>query len=554
MATRRLFFNGKIFTSVRDEGLQEAMLIEDDRVMCVGREADLQEQDREKSPIDKVDLKGAVVLPGIVDGHTHLVMLGGSLNKVKMLGKTIAQVQQALVETLKAKPHSPRILAMGFLFDALGARPHRKYLDEVVPDVPVFIDSSDLHSTWLNTAAIRALGITKDTPDPKGGSFEKDADGELTGLFLETATAEHVWPYLAQQLTLEDRLKYLKDMFSEYLATGVTGATEMALESYDLEALEVYYRRHGNTLPIRIAAHCLVSPSGSAEDRRKAVMDALAHKQRLTSHAPWLRIAGIKIISDGVVDSCTAYCSKPYFDGSTAEPIWPRNELFETVALADQLGLQVAVHAIGDAAVDQALDAFEHAINVNGANHPRRHRIEHLEVVNKSSIERLTRLGIVASLQPVHADPIYLPNWQKMLGYDERIDRAFPWSEYVDAQSKMAFGSDAPTAPHHCFPNMYTATTRQSSRDPTIPPSQDPRIIALSKWCVSLDVAIQNYTLGSAYACQAEGYSGSLERGKSADFCVLDIDPFANGVETLREAQKAVTQTWVAGKIVYQKP
>lgn len=245
--------------------------------------------------------------------------------------------------------------------------------------------------------------------------------------------------------------------------------------------------------------------------------------------------------------------SKPYFDGSTAEPIWPREELFETVALADQHGLQVAVHAIGDAAVDQALDAFDHAIKVNGHDHPRRHRIEHLEVVNKSSIERLTRLGIVASLQPVHADPIYLPNWQKMLGYDERIDRAFPWSEYVDAQSKMAFGSDAPTAPHHCFPNMYTATTRQSGVDPTMAPPEDPRVIALSKWCVSLDVAIQNYTLGSAYACQAEEYSGSLEPGKSADFCVLDIDPFADGVETLREAQKAVTQTWVAGKVVYQK-
>lgn len=506
-----------------------------------------------EGPVEETDLKRAVVLPGIIDGHTHLVMLGGSLNKIDMLGKTIPEVQQALLGALESQPDSPRILGRSFLFDALGAKPHRNYLDQVMPDIPVFINSADLHSTWLNTAAIHALGITKETPDPKGGSFEKDQDGELTGLFLETATAEHVWPYLAGRLTVDTRLKYLQDTFDEYLATGVTGATEMALESLDLEALEIYYKRHGNTLPIRIAAHWLVSPSGSASDRKQAVMTALAHKQRLAACAPWLRIAGIKIISDGVVDSCTAYCSKPYFDATTAEPIWPREELFETVALADEHGLQVAVHAIGDAAVDQALDAFEHAITVNGPSHPRRHRIEHLEVVNKSSIERLTRLGIVASLQPVHADPIYVPNWQKMLGYDERIDRAFPWTEYVDAQSKMAFGSDAPTAPHHCFPNMFTATTRQSGVDPRLEPSADPRIRALSKWCVSLDVAIQNYTLGSAYACRAEEYSGSLEAGKSADFCVLDIDPFSNGVETLREAQKAVVQTWVAGKVVYQK-
>lgn len=158
-------------------------------------------------------------------------------------------------------------------------------------------------------------------------------------------------------------------------------------------------------------------------------MDAVAHKQRLAHCASWLRLTGIKIISDGVVDSCTAYCSKPYFDGTTAEPIWPREELLETVAVADKPGLQVAIHAIGDAAVDQALDATEHAININGKDHPRRHRIEHLEVVNPSSIERLASLGVIASLQPVHADPIYLPNWRKMLGYDQRIDRAFPWSE-----------------------------------------------------------------------------------------------------------------------------
>lgn len=480
-------------------------------------------------------------------------MLGGSLNKVDMLGKTIAQVQQSLVAARRSDPNCVRILGCSFLLDALGEKPNAKYIDEVVPDIPVFIDSSDLHSTWLNTAAMNELGITSETPDPKGGSFQKDSQGRLTGLFLETATADHVWPYLASQLTLEQRLKYLDDTFHSYLSTGVTGATEMALEPLDLEALEIYYARHDNTLPIRITAHWLVSPSGTAADRDVRVMQAVEHQRRLAQLAPWLRISGIKIISDGVVDSCTAYCSKPYFDDTFASPIWPREELLETVALADKHGLQVAIHAIGDAAVDQAIDAIEHAIEVNGPSDTRRHRIEHLEVVTSSAIKRLTRLGIVASLQPVHADPLYLPNWRKMLGHDSRIDRAFPWSEYVDAESRMAFGSDAPTAPHHCFPNMYTATTRQSAVDPTLAASGDPRTRSLEKWCVSLDVAIGNYTLGSAYACQAEAYTGSLEPGKSADFCILDIDPFRDGVETLRRAQEAVVQTWLAGKIVFSK-
>jgi predicted amidohydrolase YtcJ len=166
---------------------------------------------------------------------------------------------------------------------------------------------------------------------------------------------------------------------------------------------------------------------------------------------------------------------------------------------------------------------------------------------------RLAKLGVVASLQPVHADPIYVPNWRKMLNEDERCDRAFPWSEYVEADALMAFGSDAPTAPHHCFPNIYTATTRQSGLDVSHPPSTDDRIKSLSRFCIGLEKAIQNYTLGSAYSCQSSGFCGSLEPGKSADFCVLEIDPFRNGLETLREAQEGVRETWLCGEKVWNK-
>ena len=494
-----------------------------------------------------------MVLPGVIDGHTHLVMLGAALNRINCLGLDIPSIQKALVDARAEDPSATKLLGRQFLFGPLGTAPHRKYLDEVINDIPVFIDSSDLHSCWLNTRAIEALGITKDTPQPKGGSFVKDDQGELTGWFLETAAAEYVWPYLSSLVDEEERLRYLDDVFESYLATGVTGAVEMALEDADMAGLETIYKREGNKLPIRISAHCLVSPSGTSEDRRQRVLKAVEHKKRLQDHAPWLRITGIKIISDGVVDSCTAYCSKPYHDGQLAKPIWPREELFETVALADKEGLQVAVHAIGDAAVDMALDAFEYAIEQNGPRSSRLHRIEHLEVVNRDSIERLARLGIVASLQPVHADPVLVPNWRKMLNEDERCDRAFPWSDYVEAEALMAFGSDAPTAPHHCFPNIYTATTRQSALDPTLEPSTDKRIKSLSRFCVKLERAIQNYTLGSAFSCQSSDYCGSLEPGKLADFCILDIDPFENGLETLREAQQGVRQTWVQGKLAWKK-
>jgi predicted amidohydrolase YtcJ len=285
------------------------------------------------------------------------------------------------------------------------------------------IDSADLHSAWLNTKAFEAIGIDSSTADPVGGRFERDEHGELTGLCLETAVTEYVWPYVASLLSLEDRIGLLDKAFEAYLATGVTGAVDMAMETQDLAALEEYHRRKG--LPMRVTAHWIINPAGTAQSRADQVQEAAAHRDRLAADlgpdAP-LSVTGIKIISDGVVDSCTGYLSKPYADGSTCDPIWPLENLKPVIALADSLGLQVAVHAIGDAASAQALDAFEYAMAQNGDRPNPRFRCEHLEVVSQDSIARLTRLGVVASLQPVHADPVYVPNWRKQLGEDERTE------------------------------------------------------------------------------------------------------------------------------------
>jgi len=139
------------------------------------------------------------------------------------------------------------------------------------------------------------------------------------------------------------------------------------------------------------------------------------------------------------------------------------------------------------------------------------------------------------------------------LGEDERCDRAFPWSEYIEAKANVAFGSDAPTAPHHCFPNMYTATTRQSGVNPKLERSTDPRIQSLERFCVSLENTIRFYTAGAAYSIRQEGNVGRLKAGYSADFCVLAIDPFRDGNATLKEAQQGVQETWIAGERVFSR-
>ncbi|BEJ13937.1 hypothetical protein CspHIS471_0311110 [Cutaneotrichosporon sp. HIS471] len=212
----------------------------------------------------------------------------------------------------------------------------------------------------------------------------------------------------------------------------------------------------------------------------------------------------------------------------------------------------IACHALGDAASEQALDAFEATYDANGPK-DRRHRMEHLESITSDSIKRLTKHGIVASLQPLHADPVYMANWRKMLGYDKRTDRAFPWNEFQEAGSLISFGTDAPVAPHHPFPNLYTATTRRSGVNPKLPDPTDPRLIAMEKFSFPLAVSIRHYTAGTAYSTCQEDVYGSLEKGKSADFAIVNVDPFRDGVNTLREAQAGVDETWIGGERVWQR-
>jgi predicted amidohydrolase YtcJ len=273
-------------------------------------------------------------------------------------------------------------------------------------------------------------------------------------------------------------------------------------------------------------------------DNVRQVHDAIELHKRI--QGPWLRIAGIKIIVDGVIDSCTAAMKEPYSDGTNAEPIWDVESLIPVVTAADAAGLQIAMHAIGDEASEIGLTALEYAIATNG-DIPRRHRMEHLESITKDNVNRLARLGIVASMQPVHADPAIQENWRAMLG-DYRVNRAYPWPEFTEAGAVLALGSDAPTAPHPPLPNMFVATTRRSAIDPSLAPN-------LPQYALPLADALAHATRDAAYSCRWENLTGQLVRGKAADFVVLKQDPFTEGADSLLTTEIAMTV--VAGSVRY---
>jgi hypothetical protein len=515
---------GRIFTADPERPWATSLTVADGRIQALDEAA--------PAGARTVELDDAFVLPGFVDAHTHLIEMGAAAGEVALVDAAdLAEIQARVAAAAAAGP--ARVIGGGWLHPQLGGRaPHRSLLDAVAPDVPVYLSANDLHSAWVNSAALRELGIDANTPDPIGGAIERDADGAATGLLSEMAALGLMRTFLAGQVTDADRDAWLQTGCARYLADGVTTAVDMGVEAHDLAAFERALA--ADALPMRIVGHWLVKPAATEAENLAQVDEAIAHARRLGGDR--LRITGIKIMADGVIDSCTASMARAYADGSNAAPIWDRAALTPVVVAADAAGLQIAIHAIGDEASAIALDALEEAIRVNGPRE-RRHRIEHLEVVSPESIARLARLGVVASMQPVHADPAIQDNWRAMLG-DERVERGYPWREITDAGGVLAFGTDAPTAPHPPLPNMYVATTRRSALVAGLP-ANTPHL------AVPLAEALTHATRDAAYASRLEGRVGTLAPGRVADLVVLAADPFAAEPEALLTTR--VLSTWVAG-------
>jgi len=312
----------------------------------------------------------------------------------------------------------------------------------------------------------------------------------------------------------------------------------MAMDENAWEALLALREHEAGKLPMRVAAHWCILPGDGEEHRLKQVERAIElSRQYNATTSPDLRIAGIKIICDGVIDACTAALAEPYTSNAASpDPIWTPDMLAPVVKKACDAGLQCALHAIGDQAVHNAINVLEEQ-----GKPGQRHRIEHLELTKPADAARLGALGITASIQPVHSDPAILRAWSKLLGPD-RVKRAFAYKEFADHGAMLAIGSDSPTAPHAPLPNLYVATTRKSAKQPD---AGDAPVNAEFK--LGIAEAVSAATIGAAYSCFAEERIGSLEVGKAADFVVVDMR-FEPG--SLLKAK--VMQTWYAGEKVYE--
>ncbi|KAF1918719.1 amidohydrolase 3 [Ampelomyces quisqualis] len=535
-----IFTNGRFFqkgATSAETSFHDALIVQDGKIAYVGDAHTPEVQNFSNAGSKVRDLGGRHVLPGFIDGHMHFMLLGQSLNKVQLDGsQDLDDIRARITAWAKLHPDKERILCSGWMHSMTDGEAKASMLDDL-DSRPIYIDSKDLHSCWCNSAALQEMGV-QEMENPAGGTIERDINGKASGLLSEACILLIVWPFLATALPLEDKMAALRAAIKAYHAVGCTGCIDMAMDESAWEAILALREAEGGTLPLRVAAHWCVNPGSGPEDRSRQVARAIElNKQFNNDTSPDLRIVGIKLICDGVIDACTAALAEPYTSNMHFEgPIWTPEMLDPVVKMAAEGGLQCALHAIGDQAVHNAVNALEKYGKAG-----QRHRIEHLELTAPEDAARLGKLGITASIQPVHADPSILRAWPKLLG-PERLKRAFAYSDFADHGAPLAIGTDSPTAPYNPLPNLYVATTRKSARQPNAEYAP-----VNPNFQLQLAQAIGAATSGAAYSCFAEHRVGSLEVGKLADFIVMDMD--WNGQELLNASVK---ETWFEGNKVYE--
>ena len=533
---RRILKGGRVFTADTENPWADAVVVDGGRIVFVGDAEGAAAMAGDEA--ERIEVDGGLVLPGFVDGHVHVTLTGSAMLKAYLRdAESVEEIQRRVKAWADENPDEPRVLGTDWIHSVLpNNRPTKELLDAVVLDRPVYLEAFDFHSCWVNSAALEELGIDDDTPDPVGGKIARDPDtGEATGHLLESASFELVTPLLAQ---VDDEVRdgYVSSALEAFARAGITTVVEMALEEDALESIA--RAQAAGKLTTRVVAHMIIWRKGNTAEELELVKRAAELAQEY--QGDWLRVGGIKIISDGSIDACTAALSKPYTNGSSADPIWEPEALDPIVEAADAAGLQIAVHAVGDQAIRNTVDAMEKAMQVNGTS-GRRHRIEHLEYARDEDIERMGKLGITASMQPVHMDPAYLQNWIAMVG-PQRANHGFAWPLHVAAGSVLAFGTDAPTTPHWSLPNMYIASTRKSPVDDSLPALRP-------DWALPLEAAVVHGTRESAWAAWLDHVTGVLKPRFAADIVVLDRDFFAQGPASLLKTN--VQLTMMNGEIVY---
>ncbi|MEC7765353.1 MAG: amidohydrolase [Pseudomonadota bacterium] len=538
-----LMLNGKVYTVNHEQSWAEAIAITDGRIIWVGNSEDANQWQGEGTRT--IDLGGKMVLPGFQDIHIHPVHSGVSYQQCALFdAEGVELLQQRIKQCAESEP-GEWIRGGGWLVTnfAPSGLPDKKLLDEIVPDRPVALKSSDGHSMWVNSLALELAGINADTQDPAGGRIDRYPNGtEPSGSLQETSAMNlvHIVEPELTQKELEAGLAYSRDHLHSLGITAVQDALLKLTPGDAYFGLPAYLAlEERGELNLHVINAMYWQNDISLEEQLPAFLKARDES------TPYIHNTAIKIWQDGVIETETAALLEPYLnrgDQFVGELLNEPAVLNEAVTALDAAGFQIHFHAIGDRAIRSAFDSIQAAREANG-KHDNRHHISHIQLFSPEDIPRFAELDVVANFQPLWAiEDGYITDLTIPRIGEERGKFLYPIGSVQRTGARVAFGSDWYVTSANPLDGIEAAVTRLDPDGKTDEPLGENEEINLAQ-------AIENYTLNSAYVNFLDVDTGSIEIGKLADIIVLDRNLFDVPASEINQVR--VIATLFRGELVF---
>ncbi|MBS1952326.1 MAG: amidohydrolase [Bacteroidetes bacterium] len=532
-----IFYNGRVWTGENEKSFAEAVAIKGNKIWSVGTSTEIIKLGNDNT--EKIDLNGKLLMAGFNDAHIHF--LSGSLLLSEVMAfdaKSLQQVQQLVVDYAARNPSRPWITGRGWLYDLPGfggSMPTKQMLDVVEPDRPVFLKAYDGHTAWANSKALMLAGIDKNFTYNGYGEVLRDASGEPTGILTENAM--DLIARVVPKPTQHEKLSAMRMGFNLISSLGITSLQNASGSPEEVALYEELLRN--NDLTSRVSAAFSITAQTSEAD----IVNYSKIKKAVGKN-PMLSAGAVKFVSDGVIESHTAAMLEPYSNTpATLGNLSIPQEVYEKLVIRfDKEGFQIYTHAIGDRAVRTALDAYEKAKKVNRTT-DRRHRVEHIETINPADLPRFAQLGVMASMEPIHADPGTIEVWEKAIG-EKRLPNSFAWAALLKAGAHLVYSSDWPAAISlDPIRGIHVAVNRST-------PEGKPVGGWIPEQKISMVEALKAYTQGGAYSSFEEKTKGKVLPGYLADVIVLSENLFT--LNPMDVYKTKVVQTVMDGKVVYR--
>ena len=524
----KIFHNGLLYTV--DDACPRASVIAvaNGRIVYVGDDA--HEAGRRAPGAEVVDLRGHAVFPGFIDSHQHFIFEGLRLTGLDCVMKSKGEILREVAEAAKARKAGEWILGRGWnntLWEDTDW-PAKEELDAAAPENPVCLSRLDGHSVWVNSLALRAAGVNRDTRDMPGGEILRTPDGDILGVLVDAAAAvvRAAIPPYSEEEKREACLAAQEEMFG----FGVTSASDAWIGCQDF----AFLRRMYESGELRIRLYGMLSSRVGADEARISFPEPV-----FGLYGDSLSLRAYKVMLDGSLGSRSAWLTEDYADrpGHAGNRRYEDEDLLAVLRPAVAKGFQLCIHAIGDAAVLQAVAALETLCGERSGGKlggqsgewlP--HRIEHFQIASRETAERAVKIGVIPGMQALHC--LADRSMAQMRLSPSLLAKSYPWRSVIDAGGMVAGGSDSPMDGVNPFHGFYSAVAREAF--PCCP--QDPESLRMTR-----EEALKSYTLWAAHAELAADVKGSLVPGKIADFTVLDRDIMTCPLEDIKDARALLT-------------